>query len=86
MPNRRMTLDDVSAIQHMLDADVSYHDIAEATGFQESTIGSMHRVLNKYGKKYRQVSAVRTRGLTVQKRNREARSRPDKVAMEKVEL
>lgn len=86
MPNRRMTLDDVSAIQDMLDAGMLYADIAESTGFQESTIGSMHRVLNKYGKKYRQVSAIRSGGLAIQKRNREARSRPDKVALEKVEL
>lgn len=86
MPNRRMTLDDVSAIQDMLDAGMLYADIAESTGFQESTIGSMHRVLNKHGKKYRKVSAIRSGGLAIQKRNREARSRPDKVAMEKVEL
>lgn len=86
MPNRRMTLKDVSAIQAMLEADVSYHDIAEATGFSELTINRMHFVLKKHGKEYRKVSAVRSGGLAVQKRNREARSRPDKVEMEKVEL
>jgi uncharacterized protein YerC len=77
-----MTLKDVSAIQEMLEAGVSYYEIAEATGFSEVTIHGMHLVLKKHGKEYRQVSAVRTCGLTVQKRNREARSRPEKVAVE----
>jgi len=86
MPNRRMTLKDVSAIQNMLDAGMSHTDIAETTGFQESTIAKMSRVLKTHGKEYRKVSAVRSGGLAIQKRNREARSRPDKVAMEKVEL